>query len=609
MCVLPFIFIAVAVGSNYMADTRTLINKHNLFSEAMFRVKISVLIIKRSCKNLFSGIRRFDDKNQFINMPIASVSESDLWSTYDTEQNHALTTGKVHNLRIAAKRLNGLEIPANEVFSFWKHIGNPNFGKGYVVGREIREGCIVPAIAGGMCQLSNALYDAVLKAGFEVLERHRHTKVIRGSLAEQDRDATVKWNYIDLRFKAPCAVRIEIDITADKLVVQLRAKVNDSSVIGIINKNSPDILNDCYSCGNTGCFNHPGQLPSSTKKGTIAFVLDEKWKEYDEYVKSASTASDTFIVPFKNNRLAGAEKFNWTITKDASLKTYSYAAFKRVVLTRLSAKRGKNIFASSLLLDKQVAKKISRSIPINATHLVISQNLLPFLWAEGILGGRTYDVLMTRLPMETLHKKLDIAHIRYPDSRTLNDFRAPDEMVRYESEALNRASRIVTPHAEISALFNNKSVKLEWHSPVVNGHGVSGGRKILFPASAVARKGAYEMKRLANDLNLQLVVTGNSIEREGFWEDVKVEKSGPDVFKDIGLVVYPAYIEHSPQLLLKAIALGIPVITTTACGIPAAHNVTVVPTGNYDALKVAVGQHMEAFPKKEISSPGYLTLV
>jgi vancomycin resistance protein YoaR len=67
----------------------------------------------------------------------------------DNQYNWFLTAGKIENLRVAARNLNGIEVKANKVFSFWKHIGKPTKRKGYVVGREIREGCIVPTIAGG----------------------------------------------------------------------------------------------------------------------------------------------------------------------------------------------------------------------------------------------------------------------------------------------------------------------------------------------------------------------------------------------------------------------------------------------------------------------------
>ena len=93
-------------------------------------------------------------------------------------------------------------MPAHAVFSFWKQVGRTNRLKGYVAGRELREGCLIPSIGGGLCQLSNALYDAALQAGFEIVERHAHSQVIPGSLAEAGANATVFWNYVDLRFRS-----------------------------------------------------------------------------------------------------------------------------------------------------------------------------------------------------------------------------------------------------------------------------------------------------------------------------------------------------------------------------------------------------------------------
>ena len=96
-----------------------------------------------------------------------------------------LLAGKVHNLRLAVKKLDGLEISGGEVFSFWKNVGQASRLKGFVVGRELREGCIIPNVGGGLCQISNALYDAALKANFEIVERHAHSQIVEGSLAER----------------------------------------------------------------------------------------------------------------------------------------------------------------------------------------------------------------------------------------------------------------------------------------------------------------------------------------------------------------------------------------------------------------------------------------
>ena len=93
-------------------------------------------------------------------------------------------------------------VPAGETFSFWKQVGRATRRRGFVAGRELREGCLVANIGGGLCQLSNALYEAALAAGFEIVERHAHSRRVPGSRAALQRDATVFWNYVDLRFRA-----------------------------------------------------------------------------------------------------------------------------------------------------------------------------------------------------------------------------------------------------------------------------------------------------------------------------------------------------------------------------------------------------------------------
>ena len=43
-------------------------------------------------------------------------------------------------------------------------------------------------------------------------------------------------------------------------------------------------------------------------------------------------------------------------------------------------------------------------------HVTLTQNLLPFLWRSGVLGGRTFDVLMTRLPLALVPHPLGGIH-------------------------------------------------------------------------------------------------------------------------------------------------------------------------------------------------------
>jgi len=150
-----------------------------------------------------------------------SESRSALWDRAVPHAERVLQAGKIQNLRVAVRQLDGCVVPGNRSFSFWKQVGWPGRARGYVRGRELRQGCLIPTTGGGLCQLSNALYDAALQAGFTILERHAHTQVVAGSLAESGRDATVFWNYVDLRFCSTQSFQIRISMTADELMVQL----------------------------------------------------------------------------------------------------------------------------------------------------------------------------------------------------------------------------------------------------------------------------------------------------------------------------------------------------------------------------------------------------
>jgi vancomycin resistance protein VanW len=134
-----------------------------------------------------------------------------------------LELGKVQNLRVAAAAIDGIVLEPGETFSFWSAAGRPSRGKGYVVGRELRQGCMIPSIGGGICQLTNGLSRVAHAAGMEIVERHSHTVHPPGFFIDDQTDATVFWNYIDFRFRSRVSVRIGATLTDKTLVVRLDA--------------------------------------------------------------------------------------------------------------------------------------------------------------------------------------------------------------------------------------------------------------------------------------------------------------------------------------------------------------------------------------------------
>lgn len=186
---------------------------------AVFAVKASLLRMRRGVADLGSGayrLKRVDNPTGELLSEVVTALYTD-----DDINERALQLGKVQNLRVAARTLNGIVIPAGKVFSFWAHIGRPTRAKGFVEGRELRQGCIIPTLAGGLCQMSNSLYCAAKAAGCEIVERHGHTAAIPGSPFPPGEDATVFWNYVDLRFRNSRGMALSVKLDRDSLIVRL----------------------------------------------------------------------------------------------------------------------------------------------------------------------------------------------------------------------------------------------------------------------------------------------------------------------------------------------------------------------------------------------------
>lgn len=109
---------------------------------------------------------------------------------------------KVHNLRLAAKTLNGLLIYPGETFSFWRLVRMADKREPYRDGLVVVDGQLVTARGGGLCQLSNLLFWLFLNSPLTVTERYGH-KVkdfpTPQSAEPEGADATVREGWLDLK--------------------------------------------------------------------------------------------------------------------------------------------------------------------------------------------------------------------------------------------------------------------------------------------------------------------------------------------------------------------------------------------------------------------------
>lgn len=111
-----------------------------------------------------------------------------------------LEQGKRVNLALAAPCFDGLALTPEQPLSFWRALGRVTAERGFRHGMELRGGCIVPTLGGGLCALSNALFRMACELGWNILERHGHTRdAAPAEGGVWGLDATVFWPHVDLR--------------------------------------------------------------------------------------------------------------------------------------------------------------------------------------------------------------------------------------------------------------------------------------------------------------------------------------------------------------------------------------------------------------------------
>lgn len=563
-------------------------------SAAIFRAKATALQLRRAVRDATHGIRRHSrgDINAFSH--VWAESRMPLWSETSPAE-LALQRGKVQNLRCALRRLDGACIPAGECFSFWKQIGQATTRRGYAPGRLLREGCLIPAIGGGLCQLSNALYDVALQADCEIVERWAHSRIVPGSVAQLGRDATVAWNYIDLRFRAPCEIFIEARLTHDELVLRLRSALPRKSGVAVRQIIPLSVVgavfdvaaHSCATCDANQCFRHSPH--AAAPRGATAFLVDENWPEWRVYLAENRTGDDVLALPLDGKRF-NQPRYVWDTNGYARIHAATASTLWRGVTARRLGRYGAARLQAQLDGAEMLAGHFAGALCSDVTRVVVAQSLLPWLWKNGHLGGREFEVLMTRLPLTELHRCLDEALTMHPQRRTLGEFRAPAWLAACEAEALQAATRIVTPHTQIAQLFDDRALFLQWHRPPATSP--PPGKSVVFPGPTAARKGAYELREVAQELDLEIITLGSELEGDDFWQGVRVrrvETQNPAVWLcDAAVVVQPALVEDAPRALLMALSAGIPVIASPNCGLPEQPGLRFAPYGDVSALQAAL---------------------
>ncbi len=565
--------------------------KPTRLSAVIFAAKVMFLRNLRRWSDLKTSLHRFGPGRSSDYPVLLAQSRSPL-RTAESQVETRLQLGKVQNLRKACSRLHLAAIPAGQTFSFWKQVGRARKSSGYAKGRELRQGCLIPIVGGGLCQLSNHLYDLALRCGCTVVERHAHTAVVPGSAAESGRDATVFWNYVDLRFSPKQNILITAWLSRDELILSFWGKQTmPQPKVQTVQGQPVQQVKTCTDCGVKSCFRY-APIISTKMKGKSAFLIDECWPEFNEFTNQAKATTDELFLPWHSGYFHSFPRYEWDASGHSKIIAANAITVLYAVKARLGLPAGIPPIVAQLHRSRELAKYYSKRLSPDVTNLYIAQALLPFLWRSGDLGGRNFSVFLTRWPMNLVHQELDKLAARFPQRKSLREFRAPDWMVEAEADALEHAESVITPHAFLAGMFSQKVQKLAWRMPQED---QSHRREcIVFPGPTAARKGAYEVRQSLEGTGEKLLVLGENLESDDFWRGVDLSRNDTDWVRQALLVVQPAFVENAPRPLLRALSAGIPVIATPECGIASHPNLILVPSGNVQALKKAIAEVLKA---------------
>lgn len=133
---------------------------------------------------------------------------------YDKEQT------RIDNINLAISKLNGVIIEDGAEFSFNNTIGPMDEGSGFKKATGFdSNGKKIKVSGGGICQISSTLYNSALIAGFNITERHPHSR--RVYYVPKDKDATIYYGSLDLKFINNSGSKVRIDASATSSTVTI----------------------------------------------------------------------------------------------------------------------------------------------------------------------------------------------------------------------------------------------------------------------------------------------------------------------------------------------------------------------------------------------------
>lgn len=165
------------------------------------KIKETIIALEAALKNykrsvdlvVTPSLPRVFAKNLKAHPPIWLISK------FTTRYGHHDDPNRIHNIKLASKKIDNTIITSGEIYSLLQAIGDITMEKGYKEATVIVNGELVPQYGGGVCQIATTLYNAAMLADLDIAKRRNHA--IYFSIYPLGRDAMIYAEETDLKIK------------------------------------------------------------------------------------------------------------------------------------------------------------------------------------------------------------------------------------------------------------------------------------------------------------------------------------------------------------------------------------------------------------------------
>ncbi len=137
-----------------------------------------------------------------ISEPLGSAKElakvKDLLGSFKTSFKSSNAERSL-NVKTGAGHIDGTVLYPGETFSTYEYVNPFTEANGYAMAGSYLNGKVVDSLGGGICQVSSTLYNAVLNAELEIVERSPHSMMV--TYVQPSADAAIAGTYKDFKFK------------------------------------------------------------------------------------------------------------------------------------------------------------------------------------------------------------------------------------------------------------------------------------------------------------------------------------------------------------------------------------------------------------------------